>query len=40
MLSPTEQKCGGEIYNRIKKDFHNFLGFKQEFTEKAKRNFG
>ena len=40
MLSPTEQKCSGEIYNRIKKDFHNFLGFKQEFTEKAKRNFG
>jgi Fe-Mn family superoxide dismutase len=40
MLSPTEQKCGGDIYNRIKKDFHNFLGFKQEFTEKAKRNFG
>jgi Fe-Mn family superoxide dismutase len=40
MLSPTEQKCSGQIYNRIKKDFHNFLGFKQEFTEKAKRNFG
>jgi Fe-Mn family superoxide dismutase len=40
MLSPTEQKCTGEIYERIKKDFHNFLGFKQEFTEKAKRNFG
>jgi Fe-Mn family superoxide dismutase len=40
MLSPTEQKCTGEIYNRIKKDFHNFLGFKQEFTEKAKKNFG
>ena len=40
MLSPTEQKCSGEIYNRIKKDFHNFLGFKQEFTEKAKKNFG
>jgi Fe-Mn family superoxide dismutase len=40
MLSPTEQKCSGQIYGRIKKDFHNFLGFKQEFTEKAKRNFG
>lgn len=40
MLSPTEQKCTGEIYERIKKDFHNFLGFKQEFTEKAKKNFG
>ena len=40
MLSPTEQKCGGQIYERIKKDFHNFLGFKQEFTEKAKKNFG
>lgn len=40
MLSPTEQKCRGQIYERIKKDFHNFLGFKQEFTEKAKRNFG
>lgn len=40
MLSPTEQKCTGQIYDRIKKDFHNFLGFKQEFTEKAKKNFG
>ena len=40
MLSPKEQKCSGEIYERIKKDFHNFLGFKQEFTEKAKKNFG
>lgn len=40
MLSPKEQKCTGEIYERIKKDFHNFLGFKQEFTEKAKKNFG
>ena len=40
MLSPTEQKCTGEIYERIKKDFHNFLGFRQEFTEKAKKNFG
>jgi len=40
MLSPTEQKCTGAIYERIKKDFHNFLGFKQEFTEKAKKNFG
>jgi Fe-Mn family superoxide dismutase len=40
MLSPTEQKCSGAIYDRIKKDFHNFLGFKQEFTEKAKKYFG
>ena len=36
MLSPTEQKCSGEIYNRIKKDFHNFLGFKS-LPKKQKR---
>jgi Fe-Mn family superoxide dismutase len=40
MLSPTEQKCGGKILAKIKKDFKSFREFKTEFETKSKTNFG
>lgn len=40
MLSPTEQRATGEVYDQIVKDFESFSNFKKIFTTEAIKNFG
>ena len=40
MLSPKRQKCSGEIYDKILKDFKTFNKFKSVFELEAKKRFG
>jgi Fe-Mn family superoxide dismutase len=40
MLSPEQQKCSGEIYDKITIDFDSYRNFKSKFEEVAKKRFG
>ena len=40
MLSPEQQKCSGDIYNKITIDFGSYRDFKSKFEEVAKKRFG
>jgi superoxide dismutase, Fe-Mn family len=40
MLSPTQQKCEGAIYDEIIKTFNNFNNFKKLFEKEANKRFG
>ena len=40
MLSPEQQKCSGDIYDKITIDFGSYRGFKSKFEEVAKKRFG
>jgi Fe-Mn family superoxide dismutase len=40
MLSPEQQKCSGEIYDKITMDFESYRNFKSKFEEVAKKRFG
>jgi Fe-Mn family superoxide dismutase len=40
MLSPEQQKCSGDIYDKITIDFGSYRKFKSKFEEVAKKRFG
>jgi len=40
MLSPEQQKCSGDIYDKITVDFGSYRDFKSKFEEVAKKRFG
>jgi len=40
MLSPEQQKCSGDIYDKITIDFGSYRDFKSKFEEVAKKRFG
>jgi len=40
MLSPEQQKCTGDIYDKITIDFGTYRDFKSKFEEVAKKRFG
>lgn len=40
MLSPEQQKCSGDIYDKITTDFGSYRDFKSKFEEVAKKRFG
>jgi len=40
MLSPKKQRCTGEIYDKIIKDYKTFNNFKKEFESVAQKRFG
>lgn len=40
MLSPKRQKAGGEVYEKIIKDFETFAKFKKIFSNEALKSFG
>jgi len=40
MLSPKKQRCSGEIYEKIIKDFKSFNNFKNKFESVAQKRFG
>jgi Fe-Mn family superoxide dismutase len=40
MLSPEKQRCSGEIYKKIIKDFKTFNNFKSKFESVAQKRFG
>lgn len=40
MLSPEQQKCSGDIYDKITLDFGSYREFKTKFEEVAKKRFG
>jgi len=39
-LSPEQQKCSGDIYDKITIDFGSYRDFKSKFEEVAKKRFG
>ena len=40
MLSPKKQRCTGDIYDKIIRDFKTFNNFKNQFESVAKKRFG
>jgi Fe-Mn family superoxide dismutase len=40
MLSPEQQKCSGDIYDKITIDFGSYRDFKSKFEDVAKKRFG
>ena len=40
MLSPEQQKCSGDIYDKITIDFGSYRNFKSKFEDVAKKRFG
>lgn len=40
MLSPEQQNCSGDIYDKITIDFGSYRDFKSKFEEVAKKRFG
>lgn len=40
ILSPEQQKCSGDIYDKITIDFGSYRDFKSKFEDVAKKRFG